>query len=103
MSAWEQAMPCWFARASMRPNRNEFTTLFRMGQVWETCQFFVSCTKTRSPMSESPFPLVVFSYFVFVNRAKARPNPPRSWSRRTVNWFCVWGSVRTAGSCPAAR
>ena len=94
MSAWEQPIPSWLAKASMRPTRSTLTTLFLMGQVWETCQFFVSCTKRLSPTSGVTVPLDVFSYVVFVKRANALPNRPRSWSRRTVNWFCVWGSVR---------
>ncbi len=39
-----------------------------MGQVWETCQFFVSCTKRLSPTSGVTDPLEVFSYVVFVKR-----------------------------------
>ena len=96
MSAWGQPIPSWLARASTRPTRNTLTTLFWMGQVWETCQFFVSWTESESPTSGVTVPLDVFSYVVFVKRANTRPKRPRSWSRRTVNWFCVWGSVRTS-------
>ena len=48
------------ARASIRPIRNWLTIVFRTGQLWETCQFWVSCTNTRSPASIM-FPAVVFS------------------------------------------
>ena len=46
MSAWGQPIPSWLAKASTRPTRNTLTTLFWMGQVWETCQFLVFWTKS---------------------------------------------------------
>ena len=37
-----------------------------MGQVWDTCQFLVFCTKMLSPTSGSRSRWCVLSYVVFV-------------------------------------
>ena len=66
MMDWAHGMGLRGASAQTRPKRNEFTTLFRMGQVWETCQFLAFWTKIWSDMSRM-FPEVCrFSYLVSV-------------------------------------
>ncbi len=80
-----------------------FTRLLWIGQVWETCQFFVSCTKSVVSEVRSHRPAGVLLVRRLREAREHRPNRPRSWSRRTVNWFWVWGSVRITGSCLGAR
>ena len=53
MSAWGHVAGMMSARASTRPIRNVFTTLFLIGQVWETCQLVVFCTFIWSPISST--------------------------------------------------
>ncbi len=66
MAAWGQAMGFRGASAQTRPKRNEFTTLFLMGQVWETCQFLAFWMKVWSERSRTLPVVCRFSYLVSV-------------------------------------